>query len=126
MPVLNTTDTAREALLKELTNSSSADNPQAIKAIEKFEESIDVSFKKRIIYIVVFIFFISVLTLWAGLWWVASKEYDLINAKIISVENKIVTEKILLALIAGTVTQVSLSFGLMIKFLFSKPKGLEK
>lgn len=126
MPVLNTTDSAREALLKELTNSSSADNPLAIKAIEKFEESIDVSFKKRIIYIVVFIFFISVLTLWAGLWWVASKEYDLINAKIISVENKIVTEKILLALIAGTVTQVSLSFGLMIKFLFSKPKGLEK
>ena len=126
MPVLNTTDSAREALLQELTNSSSVDNPQAIKAIEKFEESIDVSFKKRIIYIVVFIFFISVLTLWAGLWWVASKEYDLINARIISVENKIVTEKILLALIAGTVTQVSLSFGLMIKFLFSKPKGLEK
>lgn len=121
MPVLDTSDKARKALLLELTSSSNIAVPEATKAIKKFEDDIDVGFKKKIIWVVVAIFFISVITLWAGLWWIASREYDLINNKIISLDNRIITEKLLLALIAGTVTQVSLSFGLMMKFLFSKP-----
>lgn len=126
MPVFNTTDSAREALLNELMINSSPNTPEALKAIEKFEERINISFKKKIISIVVVMFFMSVLTLWAGLWWVGSNEYELIKLKIISPDGRIVTERLLLALIAGTVTQVSISFGLMIKYLFQGEKMDEK
>jgi hypothetical protein len=116
MPLIDTSKTAREALLREL----SSQGPEPERAIDKYDNSIGITFKKKIVIIVVCIFLVSVVSLWFGLWWVGSQEYALLRDKIILPGDRIITERLLLALIAGTVTQVSISFGLMMKYLFSK------
>jgi hypothetical protein len=118
MKIINTSEQARQELVSDLFGINKPENIQEV--LNKYDDKVDIAFKKKIIYIVLGIFVVSVGVLWSGLGWVAYSDHVFIEKELITPSERIITEKVLFALIAATVTQVSISFGLMMKYLFSE------
>lgn len=118
MRVINTSEAARRELIDGLFGTSTPP-ADAEMAVNNFEQRLGISFKKKIISAVTIIFIVSVAVLWTGIGWVAYTDYIFLSSKIITASDRVVNEKVLLALIAGTVAQVSISFGLLMKYMFS-------
>jgi hypothetical protein len=87
-------------------------------AVEALEESIGVGTKKAVIYIVVLLFVVSVGFLWLIFINMYSDELRLLEKGTIKPQDRIIDSKVLMTIIAGTVTQVSISFGSIMYFLF--------
>lgn len=123
--VITTSESARKELIQGLFPSTQP--PANAKAVfDGYDQQMDITFKKKIIVAVTSIFIVSVAVLWLGIIAVAITDYIYISSEIIIASERVVTEKVLFALIAGTVTQVSISFGFMIKYMFSKQEEPEK
>ena len=119
--MIHKSELARQEFISELLSKSEHNTvveSDVRAAVKKFEEVIGVNFKKNVIKVVVFIFIASVLILWAGLGCVAKTEAALIAAGRLQPSERVITEKVILSLIVATVSQVAISFGLMMKFMF--------
>lgn len=115
--LIDNAESARKALINNVFSNATPDDKKV--AVKNFEDALGVSFKKKIIWIVTGIFIVSVLTLWIGLGFIYFNEIDFLEKKIITPSERVIDGKVVFALIAATVTQVAVSFGLMMKYLFT-------
>lgn len=120
--IIDNAGAARKALIHSIFDASNASAADKELAVKGFEDALGVSFKKKIIYIVTGIFIVSVLSLWVALGFIYFHEVGFLEAKIITPSERVIDGKVVFALIAATVTQVAVSFGLMMKYLFGENK----
>lgn len=123
MTIVNTAANGKKLLIEELSASSGLPTEKVEPIYDKAIEVFDVAFKKKVVWMVVALFALSLGFLWFGLWWIATEEYSLLHSKPPVVKTPIITERLLLALIAGTVTQISVAFIFMVKYLFGDKKA---
>jgi hypothetical protein len=118
MPIISNQEDS-EKLLHEISGESGLPPEKAAIFYKAAKNVIGADIKKKVIWMVVGLFSLSLIVLWAFLWWIAAEEYSLLRCEPSVVKPPIITERLLLALIAGTVTQISVAFIFMVKYLFS-------
>lgn len=78
-------------------------------------------FKKAVILSVLVTFIVGNLASWWMIYKFANAEFEIVKAKI-SLPGRIITEKVILATIAGTIIQISAAFAFIVRYLFPPEK----
>lgn len=126
-------DSARSALIQALSQphvtSDIAKKKDSEGLVAAYEQQIVKDTKKKdrywfkmvVMTFVLMTFVVSVLYFWYGLSWVAGKEFELLSEGKIK-KTTVITEKVILFLISGTVIEMAIAFGLTMRFLFERQK----
>lgn len=119
---------ARDALIAELAKSD-GDVDEQLKKVNEFGKAVrkeerkgfGIKFKMLVVSAVLLTFVFGNLASWYMIYRFAYAEFNLIEKNIV-LSNRLITEKVILATIAGTIIQISAAFGFIVRYLFPPEK----